>query len=72
MGAIEGSGDAANVPDRGITPLEGAMRDPFYDSWPRGRGLRAQLVYLIDVIANLVVSALILWGIIVILLGTGR
>lgn len=48
------------------------MLGPQYEEWPAGRGLRAQLIYLIDCVAHIVVSLLILWFVVVALLGTGR
>jgi glycerol-3-phosphate acyltransferase PlsY len=44
------------------------MWGPVYDSFPHGRGLRAQIIYLIDVIARLVVSLLILWFVVFVML----
>lgn len=38
------------------------MRDPVYNSFPHGLGLRAQIIYCIDVFARLVVFGLLLWG----------
>jgi hypothetical protein len=48
------------------------MLGPQYEEWPRGQGLKAQTVYIIDIIARLVVSLLLLWFVVVALLGTGR
>jgi len=48
------------------------MLGPQYDEWPRGQGLRAQAIYVMDVVARLVVSLLLLWFVVVALLGTGR
>jgi hypothetical protein len=44
------------------------MREPQYDSFPHGQGLRAQIVYCIDVIARLVVFGLLLWGLLFMML----
>jgi hypothetical protein len=39
-----------------------------YNEWPRGRGLRAQIIYCIDVFARLVVFGLLLWGLLFMML----
>jgi tetrahydromethanopterin S-methyltransferase subunit B len=44
------------------------MRDPYYDSWPRGQGIRAQIVYCIDMIARLVVGLMVMWLLLFVLL----
>jgi hypothetical protein len=44
------------------------MRDPYYHSFPHGQGLRAQIVYCIDVIARLVVGLMGLWFILFMML----
>lgn len=44
------------------------FRDPQYDSWPKGLGIRAQVVYVIDMIARLVVGLMVAWGLLFVLL----
>jgi hypothetical protein len=40
------------------------MLGPQYDSFPHGQGLRAQIIYCIDVFARAVVFGLLLWGLV--------
>jgi hypothetical protein len=44
------------------------MLGPQYDRFPHGLGLRAQIIYLIDCIARLVVGLLILWFVVFVML----
>jgi hypothetical protein len=44
------------------------MWGPVYDERPRGQGLLAHAIYVMDIIARLVVSVLILWFVVFVML----